>query len=146
MFRKTALIAAAFATTLAFMPASADAGSKTRHFIGGVAAGVGGLLLLDAMSRPHYGPRYYAPRYRHYRAAPRYRYYRAAPRYRYYQPVNNCRSTNAALRKLNRRGFHSFHNIRYKAFTTKIKAWRAGIHYQIKVNRCSGNIIWSQAI
>ncbi len=137
MFRKTALIAAAFATTLAFMPAQADAGSRTRHFIGGVAAGVGGVLLLNALSRPHYGPRYYAP-------APR--YYRAAPRYRYYQPVRACRSTSAALRKLSRRGFHSFHNIRYKAYTTKVKAWRAGVHYQIKVNRCSGNIIWSQAI
>ena len=136
MFRKTALIAAAFATTIAFMPAQADAGPKTRHFIGGVAAGVGGLLLLDALNRPR--------RVGYYRPAPR--YYRPAPRYRYYQPVRTCRSTRSALRKLSRRGFHSFYGIRYKAYTTKVKAWRGGIRYKIKLNRCSGNIIWSQTI
>ncbi len=157
MFKKPIMIAAALATAIAFMPAKAQAGSKTGYFIGGIAAGVGGLLFLKEYkkykkykkqrrnayySEPAYEPAYYpAPRY--YRPAPR---TRSAPRVRYYQPVSNCRSTNLALRKLGRRGFRGFHNIRYKNYTTKVKAWRHGVLYQFKVNRCNGNVIWRQAI
>ena len=151
MFRKSVMIAAALATTIAFMPAKAEAGSKTGYFIGGIAAGIGGLLVLkeykkykkykkqrrnEYYSEPAYEPAYY----------PEPRYYRPAPRVRYYQPVSNCRSTNVALRKLGRRGFYGFHNIRYKNYTTKVKAWRHGVLYQFNVNRCNGNVIWRQAI
>ncbi len=157
MFKKPVMIAAALATAITFVPARAEAGSKAGYFIGGIAAGVGGLLLLKEYkkykkynkkrrntyySEPAYEPAYYpAPA-----PAPALRYYSPAPRVRYYQPVSNCRSTNVALRKLGRRGFHGFHNIRYKNYTTRVKAWRHGVLYQFKVNRCNGNVIWRQAI
>ncbi len=133
--KSTALIAAAFTAAIALAPTNAEAG-KTGYFVGGIAAGVGGLLLLDAVSRSNryydrsnHNPRgYYAPRY-------------------YYQPARACRSTRSALRKLRRNhGFHSFHNVRYRTNSIKLNAWKYGSLYKLKATRCSGNLIWSRAI
>ena len=122
--KSTALIAAAFATAIAIAPTDAQAGKKTGYFIGGVAAGVGGLLLLDAANRSHgyYGRGYYDRGY-------------YAPR-RYYRPARACRSTQSTLRKLRRNhGFHIFHNVRYKRHAIKVKAWRYGELYKLKAAR-----------
>lgn len=137
--KTTALIAAAFAATLALTPNNAEAASKTGYFVGGVAAGVGGLLLLDAAHRSHgyYGRGHYAPH--HY--APR----RYAPRY--YAPARACRTTGSILRKIRRNhGFSGFHNIRYRSSTIKMRAWRHGGLYRLKASNCNGRLIWSQAI
>lgn len=155
--KSTALIAAAFSVSLALVPTQAQA-DKTSHFIGGLAAGVGGLLLYDMYKKGRFAKDGYAPRsYKaprgYYPPAPQPAYgYNYAPPYTYapapvYRPVNTCRTPGKIYRKISRRhGFHSFHNVRTRPHALKMRAWRGGVLYRIKADSCNGQLIWSQAI
>lgn len=63
----------------------------------------------------------------------------------YYQPAR-CLSINGALRKLNREGFHSFGKVKARTNRFKVRAVYRGQYMQLKVDRCSGNVVWYRPI
>ncbi len=61
-----------------------------------------------------------------------------------FRVAQRCISTDAIIRKVMRRGFYNIHKVRPKTHTMKMRGYKRGMRYRIKVDRCSGNIIWTE--
>ena len=112
------LMAAAFATALAILPADVDALPRaTTPLISSHNAVTAGdaLILRTASGRGYYRPA-------------------------------QCLSINGALRKLNRQGYHSFGKIKARTNTFKVRAVYRNRYMQLKVDRCSGNLVWYRPV
>jgi hypothetical protein len=58
--------------------------------------------------------------------------------------ARRCLSIDAIVRKVMRRGFYNIHKVKPKTHTIKMRGYKRGVRYRIKVRRCSGNIIWTE--
>jgi hypothetical protein len=56
--------------------------------------------------------------------------------------ARRCLSIDAIVRKVMRHGFYNIHRIRPKAYTMKMRGYKRGMRYRIKVRRCSGSLMW----
>lgn len=55
-----------------------------------------------------------------------------------------CRSIDAILDRLMRRGYYNIHKVKVKAATMKVRAYYRGVRYRIKLDNCSGRLIWRE--
>jgi len=55
-----------------------------------------------------------------------------------------CRSLDSIVRRLARRGFYNVHKIKPKSYSIKLRAYKRGMRYRVKLERCSGNILWAE--
>ena len=55
-----------------------------------------------------------------------------------------CRSVENILGRLMRRGYYNIHKVKVKAATMKVRAYYRGVRYRIKLDNCSGRLIWRE--
>ncbi len=117
MLKKTTIAAGTLAAAiLAFQPA-AEAGKAK------FSLSIGSGHWHHGYHDPYYDP-YYAPAHYGYYVMPRWKVYR----------------------KLNRRGFHGFHRTWRKGPYYRLRAYRNGRLFKIKVDARSGRIVWKRRI
>jgi len=134
---RSILAAAVLFSAVAAAPQQAEAG-RTGYFLGGLAAGVAGLLAVNTLLAPRRS--YYAPRY----YAPVRRYYKPAPRVRAPEPV--CSPVDTILRNLTNKGYYNFRKEVYGDKHIFVTAHKRGSDYRLKVKSCSGRLVSSSRI
>lgn len=118
-FTRTTMAFLALMTVFAVSPQPAEAG-RTGWFIGGLAAGVAGLVALDVLT------------------APRDTYVSGS---RYYVPPPSCPSVATILRRLTNKGFYDFRNESHGSRFIRVTAHKRGYDYRLKLTACSGRLV-----
>jgi len=55
-----------------------------------------------------------------------------------------CRSVDSILDRLARRGYYNFQKVKVKTATMKVRAFHRGVRYRIKLDNCTGRMIWRE--